>query len=145
MIIALGTDHRGFAHKEFIKKTFAHEIDFVDCGAYSSDRTDYPLFAKPVCRAIQEGRAHAGILLCGSGIGMAVMANRFKGVYAAVVWSADVARAAKQDDNVNVLVIPSDFIHQEEIAACVQAWLSARFKQGRYQERIAMIDALGGV
>lgn len=145
MIIALGNDHRGLAHKELIKRSFVGKIDFLDYGTHSAERTDYPLFAQPVCRAVQEERAHAGILFCGSGIGMAVMANRFKAIYAAVVWSPEVARAAKQDDNVNILVIPSDFINDAEVVACIQAWLSAQFKQGRYQERIAMIDALGGV
>lgn len=145
MIIALGTDHRGFKHKEYIK-THLHvpgiAIEFQDFGTHTQERTDYPLFVTPVCRALQQGKAQAGILLCGSGIGMAIAANRFRSIYAAVVWNDAVAQAAKEDDNVNVLVIPSDFITDVQVIVCIVAWLSADFKKGRYQQRLDMIDTL---
>lgn len=146
MIIALGADHRGYAHKEIIKQAVHfHDagITFLDFGTKSAERTDYPLFVKPICQALQKGSAQLGILLCGSGIGMCIAANRFDRIYAGVVWNSSVARAAKEDDNINILVIPSDFVSDTDILNCVASWLHARFKAGRYQDRIAMIDKLG--
>ncbi len=141
MNIAIGADHRGFAYKEFIKKQFA-AITWHDVGTYSADRTDYPIFSKALCDLISQGKAQAGILICGSGVGMAIAANRYSAIYAGVAWNEAVARVAKEDDNINVLVIPSDFITQEMAVACINAWMAASFKKGRYQERISMIDAI---
>ena len=89
---------------------------------------------------MHEGHVDGVVLLCGSGNGMAIAANRFKGVFACVAWNADVARVAKQDDNCNVLVIPADYIQQEEITEIISSWLNATFKGGRYAERLALID-----
>src|SRR5262245_20565437 len=96
--IAIGTDHRGFLLKQYL---IAHcEIfSWSDYGAHSPERTDYPLFIPPVIEALRKGTVDYGVLLCGSGIGMAIAANRYKGIYAGVVWNSEVARAAKEDDN----------------------------------------------
>lgn len=143
MKIAIGADHRGFAHKEMIKQR-AHlagkTIEWVDVGAFDAARSDYPVFVQKVCDAIKNGVADVGILLCGSGIGMAIAANRISGIHAAVVWTAEVARVSKQDDNVNILVIPADFVSAQQSIEMIQAWLGAEFKGGRYADRLRMID-----
>lgn len=144
MKIALGADHRGFKLKEFLRKKSqlaGIPIIWIDMGAYDDQRSDYPLFVNKVCADIINHKANAGILLCGSGVGMSIAANRYPGIHAALVWNEAVARMSKEDDNANVLVLPADFISQEEVCIIITAWLKARFKGGRYQERLAMIDS----
>ncbi len=143
MKIAIGADHRGFAYKEFIKDEIV--ALWLDVGAADEQRSDYPVFAQRVCEEMQKNQAEFGILICGSGVGMVVAANRFKGIYAGLACSEDMARVSREDDNINVLVIPSDFVTAEQAVDMINAWLQATFKRGRYQERIDMIDELGGV
>lgn len=144
MTIALGADHRGFTCKEFIKSqqslgSFA--LQWLDTGTFSQERTDYPIYARTVISAVTAGKAQLGILFCGSGAGMAIAANRMPGIYAAVAWNVDVARAMRADDHVNVLVLPTDYISQEQAVAIVTTWLTTPCKQGRYSDRLAMIDS----
>jgi ribose 5-phosphate isomerase B len=141
--IAIGADHRGYRYKASLINRFAiegHTINWIDVGTYNETRTDYPEYAKAVCEKIEEGEAQCGILLCGTGIGMAVVANRYTGIYAGVVWNEQVARLSKEDDNVNVLVIPADFVTEDEMFDMIYAWLTASFLEGRYQKRLSMID-----
>ena len=147
MNIAIGADHRGLAHKQQI---IAHvtalddtKITWHNRGTDSQERTDYPIYAKAVCEDIVAGNAKRGVLICGSGVGMAVAANRFCGIYAAVVWNEEIARISCAHDNANVLVIPSDFVSAEVAIAMTRAWVQTTFLDGRYQERLAMIDELG--
>ncbi|KKT01370.1 MAG: Ribose 5-phosphate isomerase B [candidate division TM6 bacterium GW2011_GWF2_43_17] len=135
--IALGADHRGYAHKEFLRQL---PYSFIDCGAFSDERSDYPVFARAVCAAILEKRVDGGVLFCGSGAGMAIAANRLPGIYAAVAWNDALARMIREDDWCNVLVIPADFVSLDELGAIFQAWYEAIPKGGRYYERIQMID-----
>lgn len=145
MKIAIGVDHRGFEHKQFIvKQQFDTAIEWLDVGAFSQERSDYPEFAINVCKAMQEGKADGGVLICGSGVGMAVTANRFKNIYAALVWNEEVARLSKEHDKANVLVLSSDFVTAGQSVKMINAWLQAKFRGDRYQKRIDMIDALGG-
>jgi len=154
--IAIGADHRGFDHKSFIiqnitstKSTESTQITestqsiaWLDAGCYSSDRCDYPLYAKSVVDAIYEKEASLGVLLCGSGIGMSIVANRFAGMYAGLCWSEELAVTARQHDNINILVLPSDFVSPQESVCMIYAWLGAEFKAGRYQDRLDMIEQL---
>lgn len=139
MKIAIGTDHRGFAHKEFIKKQCV-EHQWTDVGAYDDQRSDYPLYAQRVVELILSGAVDCGVLLCSTGIGMAIAANRHTSIYAAVVWNENVARQAKAEDNMNVLVLPADCVSFDQSVAIIQEWLATSFKGGRYAERLAMID-----
>lgn len=139
MKLAIGADHHGFPGKEYLKQQLT-DIEWLDVGTFNTERTDYPLFAKKVCEAILKGQAQQGILLCGTGVGMAIAANRFTGIYAGLAWNKEVARLAKEDDNVNVLVLPSEFVTNEQMVVIVSEWLSAQFNEGRYATRIAMID-----
>ena len=137
--IAIGADHNGFLGKEHLKQQLT-DVEWLDMGTFNEERTDYPIFAKKVCEAILSGKAQQGVLLCGTGIGMAIAANRFPKIYAGLAWNEKIARLSKEDDNVNVLVLPSDFVSLEQMVAMVKAWQAAQFNEGRYAERIAMID-----
>lgn len=143
--IALGADHRGFAHKRYIR---AHYTDraWIDVGADTDMvRTDYPLFAHRVCSLMQSGRVDKGILICATGLGMAIVANRFAHIYAAVAWNKEIARLSVEHDKVNLLVLPSDYVSCEQSVEIIDVWLSTQFLGNRYQERIDLIDQLGGV
>jgi ribose 5-phosphate isomerase B len=160
MKIAIGADHRGFEYKEYIKKNlvldfqhspaqagFAREstpgdLRFIDIGAFTSQRSDYPEYAIAVAELVASGAADCGIVICGSGIGMAVAANRYQGVYAGILWNEVVARFAREHDNINIASIPSDFVSDKQAVSILQAWLTSRFLGGRYQKRIDMIDAI---
>ena len=139
MKIAIGADHRGFLHKEFIKQHMGI-IEWVDVGTHNTERTDYPIFADKVVQLMLNGAASAGVLLCASGGGMAIAANRYKHMYAVVAWSDEIAKQCKIEDNANVLVVPSDFVSCEDAVNMIDLWLAQEFKGGRYAERITMID-----
>lgn len=146
--IAIGSDHRGYLHKAVIQQGVTFEtkrIEWIDVGCFSAERTDYPPFAYDVVQAMKSKRADAGILLCGSGVGMAVAANRFEKIYAALVWDMQMATRAKEEDNANILSLPADYITPEQAIEIVIVWLNAEFLGGRYQKRIAMIDNWGGL
>ena len=138
MKITIGSDHRGYLLKEAIKNSF--DYPWVDVGTDSQERTNYPEFAHKVSKLVLDGQAECGILICGSGIGMSITANRHKGIYAALCWSPTVARMAREHDNANILVLPSDYISDDAARQIVRSWLEAKFLGGRYQERLDKID-----
>ncbi len=145
MEIVIGADHRGFEMKALIKQYVVGNDDpiaWIDVGTDNDERSDYPIYAAKAVRALLTKEATKAILLCASGIGMAIVANRFPSIYAGIAWNEQVARAAKEDDNCNVLVLPASFIDDETAIASCNAWLGATFKGGRYQKRIDMIDAI---
>lgn len=142
MKIAIGSDHRGFELKTFLQKNFPDKsVSWIDVGCDSALRCDYPDFAKKVVEKIQAGDADLGILLCGTGVGMSVAANRFKGIYAGLAWNKTIAKLNKEHDKVNVLVLPADFISNDQAVDIISAWLNATFIGGQYQTRIEKIDA----
>ncbi len=143
-VIAIGADHRGFEHKQFLMQhSYAHvDIIWIDVGAFSQERSDYPEFALAAVKPLLEKKVDYAVLLCATGVGMAIVANRFPGIFAGVAWNAEIAASAKEDDKVNIIVIPSGCVTHEEAVHIFSAWLSAEFKHGRYEERIAMIDAI---
>lgn len=143
--IAIATDHRGYEMKEWLKKQTtisSFVINWVDVGTYSKERCDYPPFGIKAVEAIRSGQAHKAVLLCGTGIGMAIVANRFTNIYAAVVWDELSARLSKEDDNANILALPADFINNDAALKIFDAWLSATFKEGIYQKRLELIDKI---
>ena len=139
MKISIGADHRGYDLKQALVEHFS-DYQFLDAGTFSSERTDYPLFAKKVCANILEGSAQAGILICGSGVGMSIAANRHKKIYAALCWTPEIAYYAKKHDGANVLVLPADFIDNDLVVKIVSTWLETKFEGGRYERRLCMID-----
>ena len=148
MNIVIGSDHRGFKQKEFIKADLTmpgRNISWVDVGCSSEETCDYPIFAQKAVEVLQIGQADIGILLCGTGVGMSIAANRFKGVYAGLAWNEEVARLNKEHDNVNVLVLPSDFISMDQAITIVEAWINGTFLEDRYKRRLDLINQFGGV
>lgn len=142
--IVIGTDHHGVAIKNFLvtlKTIGAQEITWTDVGAHDTTRVDFPLYADKAIALMRENKADLGILLCGSGVGMSIAANRYCGIYAALAWRPEIAIHARQADNANVLVLPADYVSHDQALVIVQAWLSAEFAGGRYSDRLAMLDS----
>ncbi len=139
MKITIGSDHRGIELKEKIKASFKDFV-WMDAGANGADRTDYPIYAKRVVDSLLNKQADYGILICGSGIGMSIAANRYPKIYAALCWNESVAKVAKSDDGANVLILPADYVSIDDALKIVKAWMDAEFKGGRYQDRLELID-----
>ena len=142
-MIAIGSDHGGYKLKEEIKKYLEEiQIEYKDFGTDSEERTDYPIYAKKVAEAIQSKECDKGILLCKSGCGMAIVANKFKGIRAGLVINENEAKFAKADDDINVITIGGNNTSIEEAIKIIRMWLGTEFKGGRYQERIEMINKI---
>ena len=142
MKITIGSDHRGYEVKESIKSHF-HGIEWLDVGVEGADvKADYPIITKKVCESIVSGKTEFGILICGSGVGVSIAANRYPKIYAALSWSPEVARAAREHDFANILAIPADFVTIDKSFAIVKSWLASDFLGGRYEDRLRMIDDL---
>ena len=138
--IALGADHAGFEEKEKIKETLDDlGIEYKDMGTVSPDSVDYPDFAKDVAEAVSKGEYEQGLLVCGSGTGMAIAANKVRGVRAAVAWSPDIARLAREHNDANVLSLAARFSTPEEMDKIVRAWFAADFDGGRHGRRVEKI------
>src|SRR3982751_6456845 len=139
--IALGADHAGFDEKEKIKKTLDDlGVEYTDMGTVSADSVDYPDFAKNVAEAVSQGEADQGLLVCGSGTGMAIAANKVHGIRAAVAWNEEIARLARQHNNANVLSLAARYTTDEENQKIVKAWFSADFEGGRHERRVEKIE-----
>jgi ribose 5-phosphate isomerase B len=138
--IALAADHAGFEEKEKIKATLDKlGVEYVDMGTDSCDSVDYPDYARKVADAVSKGEFEQGLLVCGSGTGMAIAANKVKGVRAAVAWSPDIARLARQHNDANVLSIPARFMSDDDAAGVIKAWFDADFEGGRHGKRVDKI------
>ena len=144
MNIVIGSDHRGFAQKQYLQQHLVMlnsiAINWLDIGTHNDDRTDYPPYALTACTYMQEGKASFGVLLCGTGIGMAITANRHRGIYAAVVWNEKVAHLARAHDHANIIVLPSDFVDNQQAVTIVRTALQTAPLPGRYAQRIKLID-----
>jgi ribose 5-phosphate isomerase B len=138
--IAIGADHAGFEYKEQLK-TMLTEAGWLvaDKGTYSLDSVDYPDFAHPVATMVETGAATAGILVCGSGNGVCMTANKHQGIRAALCWTNELASLARQHNNANVLCIPSRFIPYELADEMVHTFLSVAFEGGRHEKRVEKI------
>lgn len=143
MKIALASDHAGYSEKERIK-SLLHDlgVEFEDFGTSSDASVDYPDYARKVAEQVAGGRADQGILVCGSGTGMAMTANKVPGVRAAVGWSEETARLARQHNDANVLAIGARTTPTEKIPDIVRAWFETSFEGGRHSERVDKIKRL---
>lgn len=138
--IALGADHGGFHHKEAIKAYLQQAgYEVKDFGTDSSDSVDYPDFAHPLADAVGRGEYPLGILLCGSGNGVAITANKHPQVRAALCWNEELAALARQHNNANVLCLPGRFVSEDLAIAMVRTFLKAAFEGGRHERRVAKI------
>lgn len=142
-MIAIGADHGGYKLKEEIKKYFDEKgIEYKDFGTYNEERTDYPIYAEKVAKEVSLGKCEYGVLLCRSGAGMAIVANKFKGVRAANFVNEEETRQSTADDKINIAVLGGDYITTNEAICLIRNWLSTEFKGGRYQERLNMIEKI---
>ncbi|HEY3933091.1 MAG TPA: ribose 5-phosphate isomerase B [Gemmatimonadales bacterium] len=139
--IPIGADHAGFEMKAMLADELrAQGFDVEDVGSNTTQPSDYPDYAHVVAREIVEGEANRGILLCGSGLGMSYAANRHPGIRAAVVWSPEIARLARQHNDANVLVLPSRYLDDGTAREIVRTFLNTPFEGGRHIKRIAKIE-----
>ena len=142
MKIALASDHAGFSEKERLKPLLRDiGVEFEDLGTVSEESVDYPDYARKVAEEVAGGRVDQGLLVCGSGTGMAITANKVPGVRAAVGWSEETARLARQHNNANVLAIGARTTPPEHIPGIVRAWFDTDFEGGRHAERVAKIES----
>lgn len=138
--IVIGSDHAGYEMKEKIKKHYSDKYDFSDKGTFSSDSVDYPDYAHQVAVAVQAGGYEKGILLCGSGNGVAMSANKHQGIRAALCWNVEIAKLARQHNDANILCIPARFVDEKTIFDMITCFFDTAFEGGRHQRRIDKID-----
>jgi len=139
-IIALGADHAGFEYKSLIKNKLESEgFEVIDWGTNSADSVDYPDFIHPVAESIENKKANQGIIICGSGNGVAMTANKHQGIRAAIAWNTDLAALARQHNNANILAIPARFVSEDLALSMVDVFLKTDFEGGRHQRRVDKI------
>lgn len=146
MRVALGADHRGFALKEELKRwlaTSGHEV--IDFGPESSDRVDYPDYAFKVADAVARHQADRGILICSTGIGMSIAANKVRGVRAALANSVRLARLSREHNDSNVLCLGADVVSGTEARRITGVWLRTEFAGGRHARRVRKLGRVGRV
>jgi ribose 5-phosphate isomerase B len=140
MKIAIGSDHAGFELKQIIVEHLSsRNVDLIDCGTNNLDSVDYPDFAKRVADEVSNKDLVMGILVCGSGQGMAMTANRYKDVRAAICHNSDVAKVTREHNDANILCLGSRFIEEAEALKCVDVFLSTDFEGERHLKRINKI------
>lgn len=138
--IAIGSDHAGYAYKATIIHWLTRNgYDIMDAGPDSEASTDYPDHVHPVANAVEKGEAYLGIILCGSGNGAAMTANKHQGIRAALCWNTELASLARQHNDANILAIPARFVPEAVAMAMVQTFLETPFEGGRHQKRVDKI------
>lgn len=140
MRIYIASDHAGFEMKEAIKRHFSDKFEWEDLGTHSSESVDYPDFAHPLAEAVAQSPEHRAVLLCGTGNGVAMTANKHADVRAALCWNTEIAALARQHNNANVVVLPARFISAEEAFAIVSTFFSTAFEGGRHERRVNKIN-----
>ncbi len=139
-LIAIGGDHAGFAYKEkLVKKLQEDGFEVKDFGPFSDQSVVYPDFAHPLSRFVEEGKATLGILICGSGNGVAITANKHQDIRAALCWNKELAALARQHNNANVLCIPARFVSYELAEEIVEVFMETGFEGGRHGNRVDKI------
>src|SRR5690349_19824286 len=138
--IAIGADHAGYEYKTVIVGLLQDKgFEVKDYGTYSKDSVDYPDFAHPVATAVENGEAGCGVLICGSGNGVAITANKHQGIRAAICWMTDLARLAREHNNANVICIPARFVSTPQAEEMVNIFLNTAFEGGRHEKRVEKI------
>lgn len=138
--IAIGGDHAGFAYKQEIIQALVKHYQVKDFGAFSADSVDYPDHVHPLAEAVVSQDCELGILICGSGNGVAITANKHKGIRAALCWLPELASLARSHNNANILCLPARFVGLEEAKMIVDAFLEAQFEGGRHAKRVEKIE-----
>jgi ribose 5-phosphate isomerase B len=141
MKISIGSDHAGFDGKTIVLAWLqAKGYEVVDKGTFSNESVDYPDFAKLVASSVASEETGQGILLCGSAIGVSIVANKTKGIRAAVVFNPEIATLSRQHNNANVMCLPARFMDSTTIETCLTNWFAASFEGGRHATRVSKIE-----
>jgi len=139
--LVIGSDHAGYQLKELLKKFLLEEgYPLQDLGTHSDHSTDYPDFGHPLAELVKEKKADFGILMCGSGNGVSMTANKHIGIRAALCWTEELAKLARQHNDANIISLPARFISFEEAKNIVNVFLSTAFEGGRHQRRVNKIN-----
>jgi ribose 5-phosphate isomerase B len=140
VIIPIGADHAGFQLKERVKAHLeAKGYEVKDFGCYSEESIDYPDYAHPVASMVEENENMLGIVICGSGNGINMTANKHQGIRSALCWKKEIAELARQHNNANIIALPARFISEEEGIEMVDVFLATAFEGGRHQNRVNKI------
>jgi ribose 5-phosphate isomerase B len=138
--IGIGSDHAGYELKEKVKKHLKNKnIEVEDFGPFSDDRADYPDFAHPVAIAVASKNVDLGVLICGSGNGINMTANKHQEIRSALCWQVDIAEMARLHNNANIIALPARYISEEIALKCIDIFLSTDFEGGRHADRVEKI------
>ena len=141
MVLAMASDHGGFEMKEFVKKKLdSSGIIVKDFGTYSEESVDYPDFIHPLAKAINDGEYEIGIIMCGSGNGAQITANKYSNVRAGLCWNEEQAKLTRLHNNANILSLPGRFVPMDEAWKIVEVFLSTEFEGGRHKQRVEKIS-----
>ena len=143
MKIAIGSDHAGFKYKEEIKNYLISKgYEVIDKGTYSEESTDYPIYARAVAEEVSQKNVDKGIVICGTGIGVSITANKVPGVRAALCTNEFMARLARQHNDANVIAVGARVIGLEHAIAIIETFLKTQFEGGRHERRVHLIDEI---
>lgn len=141
MKLAIGSDHAGFRLKKKLIDFFSSKgTELTDFGTNSEESADYPDFAHPVANAVEKGEVDFGILICGSGNGISMAANKHSGIRCAICWNEEIARLARKHNNANILALPARFLKEGEAEKIAYAFFNEPFEGGRHQKRVEKIN-----
>ena len=142
-MIAIGSDHGGYKLKEEIKKYLEEkEIEYTDCGTFDEESVDYPEIAQAVSSEIQDGHAEKGIVICRSGIGMSIVANKFRGIRCAKCNEEEEAKFSRMHNDANVLALGADYIDTNKAVRIVRTWIATEFEGGRHEKKVNLIEEI---
>ncbi len=143
MKIALGSDHAGVSKKAMIKSWLEENgYETIDLGPFTEDSVDYPDFAQKVASSVANQKSNQGILICGSGVGVSIAANKVKGIRAALVYNPEIASLARQHNNANIMCFAARFMNDSEIKSCLKNWFDSSFEGGRHQRRVDKLEVV---
>lgn len=142
-MIAIGSDHGGYKLKEEIKKYLDEkEIKYKDFGTMSEESIDYPIIAKEVAKSVQSNECERGIVICRSGIGMSICANKFKGIRCTPCYTEETAKYSRMHNDSNILALGADYVTTNEAICILRIWLATEFEGGRHEERLKLIEEI---
>ncbi|MXS72068.1 ribose 5-phosphate isomerase B [Flavobacteriaceae bacterium W22] len=137
--IAIAADHAGFEYKEYLKQQLQDEFEIQDFGTHSLESVDYPDFVHPAATSVENGENELGILVCGSGQGVQLSANKHQGIRCALAWMPEIAALSKQHNKANMVALPARFVAKEFALEIVKTFLNTEFEGGRHQNRVDKI------
>lgn len=137
--IAIAADHAGFEYKEYLKQQLQDEFEIQDFGTHSLESVDYPDFVHPAATSVENGENEVGILVCGSGQGVQLSANKHQGIRCALAWMPEIAALSKQHNNANMVALPARFVAKEFALEIAKTFLNTEFEGGRHKTRVDKI------